>query len=90
MGGENISLCDYVVAFVDLLGQKAEMPGRHLPDDKQAAIALIKQSVGKIVGVQELFQSFYESYSSGSPLYSQLPKHIQDQVPDMAPGVLKR
>lgn len=90
MSGEKINLCDYAVAFVDLLGQKAEMIGRHLPDDEQAAIALVKASVGKIVGVQNLFESFYASYSAGSHLYSQLPKHIQDQLLDMAPGVLKR
>jgi len=90
MRGETINLCDYAVAFVDLLGQKTDMPGRHLPDDEQNAIALVKASVGKIIGVQKLFESFYESHSSGTRLYSQLPKHIQDQAPDMSPGVLKR
>lgn len=90
MSGEKISLCDYAVAFVDLLGQKAEMPGRHLPDDKQEAIALVKRSVGKIVSTQKLFEIFYESYSSGTTIYSQVPREIQDQVPDMAPGELKR
>lgn len=90
MTGENINLCDYAVAFVDLLGQKADMPGRHLPSDEQEAIALVKRSVGKIVGVQKLFESFYESHSSGTTLYSQLPEQIQDQAPDMAPGELKR
>lgn len=90
MSGENINLCDYAVAFVDLLGQKADMPGRHLPNNKQEAIALVKRSVGKIFGVQKLFESFYEAHSSGTTLYSQLPKHIQDRAPDMAPGELKR
>lgn len=90
MSGENINLCDYAVAFVDLLGQKAEMLGRHLPNDEQEAIALVKRSVGKIVGIQKLFESFYESHSSVTTLYSQLPKHVQDQAPDMAPGELKR
>jgi hypothetical protein len=90
MSSDKINLCDYAVAFVDLLGQKAEMPGRHLPDNKEEAVALVKKSVGKIVGTQKLFESFYESYSSGSHPYAQLPKHIQDQAPDMAPGELKR
>lgn len=90
MSGYNINLCDYAVAFVDLLGQKADMPGRHLPDNKREAIALVKCSVGKIVGMQRLFESFYEAHSSGTTLYSQLPKHIQDQTLDMAPGELKR
>lgn len=90
MSGENINLCDYAVAFVDLLGQKADMPGRHLPNDEQEAIALVKRSVGKIVGIQTLFESFYKAHSSGNTLYSQLPKPVQDQAPDMAPGELKR
>lgn len=90
MNDSKINLCDYAVAFIDLLGQKAEMPGRHLPDDKEQAIALVKKSVGKIVGTQKLFESFYESYSSGSCLYAQLPKRIQDQAPDMASGEMKR
>ncbi len=51
---------------------------------------MVKRSVGKIVGIQKLFKSFYDSYSSGTSLYSRLPKHIQYHAPDMAPGELKR
>lgn len=90
MSEEKVNICDYAVAFVDLLGQKAEMPGRNLPEDEHEAIAIVKRSVGRIVGIQSLFDSFYESSSSVTTLYSQLPKHVQDHAPDLAPGELKR
>lgn len=90
MTDNNIRLCDYVVAFVDLLGQKAEMPDRHLPSDEAQALSLVKKSVGRIVATQNLFESFYKSYSSTSGLYSNLPKEVQRLAPDLAPGVLKK
>lgn len=90
MNDHSIHLCDYAVAFIDLLGQKAEMPSRHLPPDQSEAIAMVKKSVVKIVGTQNLFESFYTSFSSKEGLYSQLPKDVQERLPDMAPGELKR
>lgn len=90
MEEEKIHLCDYAVAFIDLLGQKAEMPSRHLPENAEDAIAMVKRSVGKIVGTQKLFQGFYDSYSSATGIYDLLPQQIKDQVPDMASGELKR
>lgn len=90
MGDDSVHLCDYAVAFVDLLGQKAEMPGRHLPEDESEALALVKASVGRIVGIQKLFDAFYDSHSSGTRAYAGFPKEFQSQVPDMAPGELKK
>lgn len=90
MEEEKINLCDYAVAFIDLLGQRAEMPGRHLPENIENAVAMVKSSVGKIIGTQNLFQNFYNSYSASTGLYESLPEHIQDQIPDAAPGELKR
>ena len=89
MSEANIHLCDYAVAFVDLLGQKAEMPGRHLPDDKNEAIALVKKSVGRIVGMQKSFQQFFDEYTSEKSIYSRLPLQMRSQLPDMAPSELK-
>ena len=89
MTDTKINLCDYAVMFIDLLGQRAEIQGRHLPQDKMAAIALVKKSVGRIVGVQEHFQKFFDEYSSEDGIYSQLPEHLQSNLPDMAPGEMK-
>ena len=89
MPEDKIKLCDYAVAFVDLLGQQAEMPGRHLPADHQEAIKLVKKSVGRIVGMQKNFQKFYNAFSSHTGLYSKLPPDIQVNTPDLAPGELK-
>lgn len=90
MNDQHIHLCDYAVAFIDILGQKAEMPSRHLPADQDEAIAMVKKSVGKIVGTQKLFERFYTVFSSKEGLYSQLPEDVKEKVPDMAPGELKR
>lgn len=89
MTDENINLCDYAVAFVDLLGQRAAMPGRHLPPNSEEAIALVKKSVGCITGMQKLFEEFYGSYTSDRTYYSELPQSIQSANPDMAPAQLK-
>lgn len=89
MSVDTLSLCDYAVAFIDLLGQKASMPDRHLPTDKDEAIAVVKKSVGRIVSTQKLFEQFYSSYSSSPTLYSKLPSAVQNAIPDMAPGQLK-
>lgn len=89
MDEENIQLCDYVVAFIDLLGQKSEMPGRDLPSDKNEAIALVKKSVGRIVSTQEHFEEFSNGFHIADSIYSKFPKEIQSQIPDMAPGELK-
>lgn len=87
----SLSICDYAVAFVDLLGQKAEMPGRYLPEDREEAIKLVKQSVGKIVRTQKLFQNFYEGFarSSEQSIYLKFSEDSKSQLPDMAPGSLK-
>lgn len=89
MDKETLNLCDYAVAFIDLLGQKAAMPNRHLPNNKDEAIALVKKSVGRIVSTQKLFENFYNSHASRQIIYSQLPPAVQQQVPDMAPCELK-
>ena len=89
MEKEDLDFCDYAVAFIDLLGQKAAMPGRHLPENKDEAIALVKKSVGRIVGTQKLFESFCNSYVSGESIYSRLPLAVQRQIPDMAPAEFK-
>lgn len=89
MASPKIYLCDYAVAFIDLLGQKAEMPGRHLPTDPKEAIALVKKSVGRIVATQKSFQQFFDSYASVENIYRRLPPQMQNQLPDMAPGELK-
>lgn len=80
---------DYAVAFVDLLGQKDAMNGRHLPEDAAEAIKIIKGSVGKILSTQELVQNFLEGFTSADRLYSHLPPEMQEALPDMAPGELK-
>lgn len=89
MSDDTLNLCDYAVAFIDLLGQRAAMPERHLPTDKDEAIAIVKKSVGRIVGTQKLFEQFYNSYASVRTLHSKLPLPVQSVVPDMAPGQLK-
>ena len=89
MADSKLNLCDYAVAFIDLLGQKAAMPDRHLPPNKDEAVAIVKKSVGRIVSTQKLFEDFYNSYASTRSLYSRLPQPLQRAVPDMAPGHLK-
>lgn len=90
MANNTLHLCDYAVAFIDLLGQKAAMPERHLPPSKDEAIAIVKKSVGRIVSTQKLFENFYNSYSSPeATLYSKLPPSLQQAIPDMTPGQLR-
>lgn len=89
MSENNFEVCDYAVAFVDLLGQRASMPGRQLPEDPDEAVALIKGSVGRIIGIQDHLETFYKSYSSRESVFSQLPKEFQEGIPDAAPGELK-
>lgn len=91
MTSESLPICDYAVAFIDLLGQKAEMPGRYLPENRDEAITLVKKSVGKITGMQKLFQNFYHGFSarSSQSIYSILPDAAKRAAPDLAPGELK-
>jgi hypothetical protein len=89
MADDTLQICDYAVAFIDLLGQRAAMPDRHLPPNNDEAIAVVKKSVGKIVSTQKLFETFYNSYSSEESLYFKLPETMRSAVPDMAPGKLK-
>lgn len=86
---ETYNVCDYAVAFIDLLGQKSAMPSRHLHDLTEEAIQEIKDSVGRIIGTQELFINFYEGHTGGNTLFNSFPKKVQDSLPDMAPGKLK-
>lgn len=89
MSDDTLHICDYAVAFIDLLGQRAAMPERHLPPDKNEAVAIVKKSVGRIISTQKLFEEFYYSYASTETFYSKLPLSIQRAVPDMAPAQLK-
>lgn len=89
MHDDTLHLCDYAVAFIDLLGQRAAMPERHLPPNKDEAVAIVKKSVGRIVSTQKLFENFYNSYASAETFYSKLPSSIQRAIPDMAPAHLK-
>lgn len=91
MASTPLSICDYAVAFIDLLGQKAEMPGRYLPPNRDEAIALVKESVGKIIGMQKLFERFYHGFTAPSAhdIYSRLPEGVKREAPDLAPGELK-
>lgn len=65
------------------------MPERHLPTNRDEAIAIVKKSVGRIVGTQKLFEQFYGSYASAPTVYSMLPPSVQSTIPDMAPSQLK-
>lgn len=82
-------LCDYAVAFIDLLGQKDAMRERNLPADPDEALQLVKRSVGKIVGIQKHFQAYFDAFTSQKSLYESLPNEIQSQLPDFARGELK-
>lgn len=89
MDNGKIFLCDYVVAFIDLLGQKNEMLDRYLPENNEEAIELVKKSVGRIIATQKNFQSFYDSFITTENLYSSFPPDIQAKLPDLAPGKIK-
>lgn len=89
MAEDTLHLCDYAVAFIDLLGQRAAMPERHLPPNKDEAVAIVKKSVGRIISTQKLFEDFYNSYASAETFYSKLPPSIQRAIPDMAPAQLR-
>ena len=88
MDTSKIQLCDYAVAFIDLLGQRTAMSDRHLPDDKDLAIAVVKKSVGRILDAQNRFESFYNTFTLGDSVYSRLPLSFQQNNPDMAPAKL--
>jgi len=83
-------LCNYAVAFIDLLGQREEMRAhRILPDDHAEAIALVKRSVGRIAGMHKTFKAFYESFEEGQTLYDTLPPEQQKIFADLHRGELK-
>lgn len=89
MADDTLNICDYAVGFIDLLGQRAAMPERHLPQDKNQAVGIVKKSVGRIISTQKRFEDFYNSYAATETFYSKLPLSIQRAVPDMAPARLK-
>ena len=86
---DRVSICDHAVAFIDLLGQKAAMHSRYLPEDSDEALEQIKKSVGRIVGTQQLFERFYDAFSNTPTIHTQLPHPLQKATPDMANGELK-
>lgn len=65
------------------------MKDRHLPEDQGRAIALVKESVGRIIGIQKIIEGFFNSYRSNSKIFSALPPEVRQQMPDMAPAELK-
>jgi hypothetical protein len=87
---ETICTAQYAVAFIDLLGQGAELRQRFLPIDCEERRQYLTQSVGKIFGTQENFQKFYEEISAADNLsvFNLLPNIGKQIVPDMAPGKL--
>ncbi len=65
------------------------MPERHLPPNKDEAVAIVKKSVGRIIGTQKLFENFYNSHTSSDSAYSKFPPILQQAIPDAAPAQLK-
>lgn len=86
---DELILCDYAVAFIDLLGQRDEMLIRHLPEDKEKALDLVKRSVGRVVGTQKHFETYLNSIVSGPTIYQSFPTRLRDALPDMAPPEVK-
>lgn len=84
-----IHVCDYAVAFVDVLGQSEAMLDQRLTYDRDAAIAVVKNSVGKVVTLQNLFKTFLEEFEAGPTVYDLFSLEDQRSVPDMARGTLK-
>jgi len=90
MTDDQLYASNYAVAFVDLLGQREEMRQyRILPDDKAKAMRVIKDSVGKIVGMHDLFKRFYDSFEATSTFFDNLPSELKAQLPSMNRGELR-
>ncbi len=71
----NILIYNYVVTFVDLLGQKAafeQSPKILTPDVNRASLTqTLRQTLGKVQTVHSLFKSFHRSYQNSNPPWLQ-------------------
>jgi hypothetical protein len=90
MTENNFQLCHYAVAFIDLLGQRAELRAHPiLPDDLNEAIALAKRTVGRVRGVHKLFESFWNAHSNAPSLFDQVVREHGPAMSIMRKGELR-
>lgn len=89
MSDDQLYISNYAVAFVDLLGQRDDMRQHQiLPDEKAEAIRIVKESVGKVAGMHNLFQSFYDSFEGVPVFFDSLSPELRAQLPAMNQGQL--
>lgn len=95
MGGKPediLNISYYVVAFVDLLGQKEALKGvDRLPkneDEKAAFVAALKKSAGIVTDLNQSLKSFLEGASRTS-MNQDVPKPLRDMVEQMTKWKLK-
>ncbi len=75
----DLHLANYVVAFVDLLGQRNEMVGCGLlPTDRSQALATAQRSVGRVKRVHSFVESMYDEMK-GPPDVSRVPQPLRDE-----------
>lgn len=89
MADDQLYISNYAVAFIDLLGQRDDMRRyRTLPNDKGEAIRIVKESVGKIASMHDMFQRFYDSFEGAPSLFESLSPEQKAELPSMNRGQL--
>ena len=62
---DDFVLCHYAGAFIDLLGQRAQLRDQFLlPNDKAEAIRITKKAIGDIRWLHARLDTFYSGYTS--------------------------
>jgi len=87
---DQIYISNYAVAFIDLLGQRDDMRRhRTLPNDKEEAVRIVKESVGKVAGMHKTFERFYDSFEGAPSLFENLSSEQKAELPSMNRGQLR-
>lgn len=90
MKDDQIYISNYAVAFIDLLGQRDDMRRhRTLPNDKEEAVRIVKESVGKVAGMHKTFERFYDSFEGAPSLFENLSSEQKAELPSMNRGQLR-
>jgi len=82
---KEIVLRNYLVAFIDVLGQrsklrKIELPQSDSPEAHQAALKSLQDTAGVILKLRNAFQSGFELYKTPSPIVQSLPEQAKKKA----------
>ena len=87
-------LTDYLIGFFDVVGQSTKLRQlKQVPTtdtETQQTIALLKQTVGVVLGVRRMFDDFFQAASQPTSYLKSLPPAAQQQVLSATRSEVKR